>query len=62
LTNNNVIIAKWGGIFNGRRFPVNLGRKDITSRKTEGYGSTPAGAHKVIGILCGTERLKRPHD
>ncbi|MCC5989687.1 MAG: L,D-transpeptidase family protein [Pararhodobacter sp.] len=43
----------------GRAFPCAIGRTGITGAKREGDGATPAGAHRITGLLYRPERIAR---
>lgn len=45
----------------GRHFPCAIGRGGITRDKREGDGATPAGAHRITGLLYRPERIARHH-
>ena len=45
--------------FMGRRFPAAVGRTGITGAKREGDGATPAGVHRIIGMLYRADRIGR---
>jgi len=46
--------------FLNRRFPCTLGRGGIRIRKREGDGATPAGEHRIVGLLYRPDRIARP--
>ena len=46
----------------GRRFACTIGRSGITARKREGDGATPAGTHRIVGMLYRPDRMVRPAD
>lgn len=46
--------------FLGRRFACTIGRGGITSDKREGDGATPAGRHRIVGMLYRADRIARP--
>ena len=48
--------------FMGRRFPCTIGRGGISTRKREGDGATPAGEHRLVGMLYRPDRVARPAD
>ena len=50
--------------FMGRVFPCSIGRGGIVSPgdKREGDGATPAGVHRLVGMLYRPDRLTRPAD
>ncbi|MEM8956784.1 MAG: L,D-transpeptidase family protein [Pseudomonadota bacterium] len=55
-------MTRWGARFLGRRFPCAIGRGGITHTKREGDGATPAGTHRLVGMLWRPDRLARPAD
>ena len=58
----DIVVTKWGATFRGRRFPCAIGRGGITARKREGDGATPAGVHRLVGMLYRADRLAKPAD
>jgi len=44
----------------GMRVPCALGRAGIVRDKREGDGGTPAGTHRLVGVLYRADRLGRP--
>ncbi len=46
----------------GRRFPCTIGRSGISENKREGDGATPAGVHRIVGMLYRADRMARPAD
>lgn len=46
--------------FLGRRFPCVIGRGGIAAAKREGDGATPAGVHRITGILYRPDRIAPP--
>ena len=44
----------------GRVLPCAIGRAGVTSDKREGDMGTPAGAHRIVGLLWRADRLARP--
>jgi L,D-peptidoglycan transpeptidase YkuD (ErfK/YbiS/YcfS/YnhG family) len=51
-----------GGVLiaGGMRAPCALGRSGITRDKHEGDGATPAGAHRLVGVLYRPDKVLRP--
>lgn len=43
----------------GRRFPCSIGKGGISASKREGDGRSPAGAHRISGILYRPDRIPR---
>jgi L,D-peptidoglycan transpeptidase YkuD (ErfK/YbiS/YcfS/YnhG family) len=64
VTPRDIIVTRHGAWFLGRRFPVSVGRGGIVpaARKREGDGATPAGVHRLQGMLYRADRLARPAD
>ena len=60
LTNLDIKVSKWGIRFAGRSFPASLGKSGITNSKNEGDGATPAGIHKLVGVLYRPDRVAKP--
>lgn len=46
----------------GRKFPCTIGRGGIAPAKREGDGATPAGVHRIVGMLYRPDRMARPAD
>ena len=57
MTAVDLAVTRWGVRFMGRRFPASIGRGGITCNKREGDGATPAGTHRITGILYRPDRL-----
>ena len=62
LTNLDIKVSKWGIRFAGRSFPASVGKSGITKSKNEGDGATPAGVHKIVGVLYRPDRVVKPCD
>jgi len=58
----DIVVTRWGATFLGRRFPCAIGRGGITARKREGDGATPAGIHRLTGMLYRADRIAKPAD
>lgn len=61
-TRTDLVIARDGLRFRGRRFACTLGRGGISAEKREGDGATPAGVHRIVGCLYRADRMARPCD
>lgn len=59
---DDIVVGRWGARFLNRRFPCTIGRSGITTRKREGDGATPAGVHRIVGMLYRPDRMVRPAD
>ncbi|MGB3315380.1 MAG: L,D-transpeptidase family protein [Albidovulum sp.] len=53
----DLVLTPTGLRFMGRTVPVSVGRSGITSDKREGDGATPAGTHRIIGLLYRADRI-----
>jgi L,D-peptidoglycan transpeptidase YkuD (ErfK/YbiS/YcfS/YnhG family) len=53
-----LVVTRWGARFLGRRFACTLGRGGVTGAKREGDGATPAGRHRIVGMLYRPDRLR----
>ncbi len=53
----DLVLTPTGLRFLGRTFPVSIGRAGIARDKREGDGATPAGIHRVIGLLYRADRV-----
>ena len=49
-----------GLCFLGRRFPCAIGKGGIRVQKREGDGATPAGRHRIVGMMYRADRLAQP--
>lgn len=60
----DIVITRMGGRFLNRRFACTVGRAGIVApeAKREGDGATPAGTHRLVGMLYRPDRLSRPAD
>ncbi len=57
MTPGDLVLTPLGVRFRGRLFPCSVGRGGITARKREGDGATPAGAHRIVGLLYRPDRV-----
>ncbi len=58
----DLVAGPWGARFRGRRLPCAVGRGGIRADKREGDGATPAGSHRLVGLLWRPDRARRPTD
>jgi L,D-peptidoglycan transpeptidase YkuD (ErfK/YbiS/YcfS/YnhG family) len=60
----DLVVTPTGLLFMGRRFACSIGRGGIVParQKREGDGATPAGVHRLVGMLYRPDRLTRPAD
>jgi L,D-peptidoglycan transpeptidase YkuD (ErfK/YbiS/YcfS/YnhG family) len=64
VKSSDIVVTPMGARFLGRRFPCTVGRGGILppERKREGDGATPAGTHRIVGMLYRPDRMVRPTD
>ena len=60
MTGRDLVLTPAGLRFLGRRFPCSVGRGGIRRDKREGDGATPAGRHRITGILYRPDRIAPP--
>lgn len=53
----DLVVTPMGVRFLGRTLPATLGRNGIATRKREGDGCTPAGTHRIVGLLYRPDRI-----
>lgn len=60
----DLVVTPMGLRFLGRLFPCSIGRSGIVAArdKREGDGATPAGVHRLVGMLYRPDRMARPTD
>jgi L,D-peptidoglycan transpeptidase YkuD (ErfK/YbiS/YcfS/YnhG family) len=60
----DMVLTPTGLRFAGRRFACTFGRGGIVApeAKREGDGATPAGVHRIVGMLYRPDRMARPAD
>jgi L,D-peptidoglycan transpeptidase YkuD (ErfK/YbiS/YcfS/YnhG family) len=52
-----LIVTRWQARLRSHRLPCALGRTGITPEKREGDGATPAGTHRITGLLYRPDRI-----
>jgi L,D-peptidoglycan transpeptidase YkuD (ErfK/YbiS/YcfS/YnhG family) len=62
ITARDLVLTPTGVRFYGRHFACSIGRGGIKRRKREGDGATPAGDHRIVGMLYRPDRMARPTD
>lgn len=62
MTPEDLVLGPTGLRFFGRCFPCTIGRGGVRCDKREGDGATPAGTHRIIGMLYRPDRMARPAD
>lgn len=55
-----MVLTPAGLRFAGRLIPCSIGRAGVSAAKREGDGATPAGVHRIVGLLYRPDRLARP--
>ncbi|MBL9073609.1 L,D-transpeptidase family protein [Tabrizicola sp.] len=62
MTPADLVVTPMGLRFLGRVFPCTVGRGGIVAAddKREGDGATPAGVHRLVGMLYRPDRMARP--
>lgn len=58
----DIVVTRTGARFMNRQFPCSIGRGGITENKREGDGASPAGTHRLVGMLYRPDRLTAPAD
>jgi len=61
VTTQDLLLTPLGIRFHGRLVPCTVGRGGITDHKSEGDGATPAGRHRITGLLYRPDRIARHH-
>lgn len=56
----DIVVSPTGLRFLGRRLPCTIGRGGVRADKREGDGATPAGIHRIVGMLYRPDRLVPP--
>ena len=59
---DDLVLAKSGLRFRGKKFPCTHGRGGIRQDKREGDGATPVGVHRIVGMLFRPDRMAQPAD
>lgn len=60
MSPRDLVLTPMGVRFAGRRLPCSIGRGGITADKREGDRATPAGLHRITGMLYRPDRIARP--
>lgn len=59
-SSGDLVLTRTGLRFLGRVFPCTIGRGGVSMAKREGDGATPAGVHRITGLLYRPDRMPRP--
>jgi L,D-peptidoglycan transpeptidase YkuD (ErfK/YbiS/YcfS/YnhG family) len=64
MTPLDMVLTPTGLRFASRRFACTIGRGGVVAAeaKREGDGGTPAGVHRIVGMLYRPDRMARPAD
>lgn len=62
MTRFDMVLTRQGLRFMGHVYPCSIGRGGVRRDKREGDGATPAGVHRLIGMLYRPDRMARPAD
>lgn len=57
---DDMVLTPAGLRFAGRLIPCSIGRGGVSAEKREGDGATPAGIHRIVGLLYRPDRIARP--
>ncbi|MBY6115032.1 L,D-transpeptidase family protein [Mameliella alba] len=57
---SDLVLTRLGVRFGGRLWPCTLGRGGVSTDKREGDGATPAGVHRITGMLYRPDRIAPP--
>ncbi|WP_425099881.1 L,D-transpeptidase family protein [Tropicibacter sp. S64] len=60
MTAMDMVLTPGGLRFAGRLWPCTIGRGGVVTDKREGDGGTPAGVHRITGMLYRPDRMARP--
>lgn len=56
----DIVLTPMGVRFAGRLLPCSIGKGGISATKREGDGATPAGIHRIVGLLYRPDRIASP--
>lgn len=60
MTPDDLVLTPTGLRFQNKTYPCTIGRGGISKCKREGDGATPAGTHRIVGMLYRPDRIERP--
>jgi L,D-peptidoglycan transpeptidase YkuD (ErfK/YbiS/YcfS/YnhG family) len=60
VTPDDLVLTPRGVLFQGQLYPCTIGKNGITRNKREGDKATPAGIHRIVGMLYRPDRIPAP--
>ena len=60
MTPDDLVLTPRGVRFQGQLSPCTIGKTGITRNKREGDKATPAGIHRIVGMLYRPDRIPTP--
>jgi len=60
VTPDDLVLTPRGVRFQGQLYPCTIGKTGITHNKREGDKATPAGIHRIVGMLYRPDRIPAP--
>lgn len=60
MTPDDLVLTPRGVRFLGQLYPCTIGKTGITRNKREGDKATPAGIHRIVGMLYRPDRIPAP--
>ena len=60
MTPDDLVLTPRGVRFQGQLYPCTIGKAGITHNKREGDKATPAGIHRIVGMLYRPDRIPAP--
>lgn len=60
MTPDDLVLTPRGVRFQGQLYPCTIGKTGITRNKREGDKATPAGSHRIVGMLYRPDRIPAP--
>lgn len=60
MTPDDLVLTPRGVRFQGQLYPCTIGKSGITRNKREGDKATPAGIHRIVGMLYRPDRIPAP--
>ena len=60
MTPDDLVLTPRGVRFQRQLYPCSIGKTGITHNKREGDKATPAGTHRIVGLLYRPDRIPAP--